>query len=112
MNPTASVLQTILRWAITSILSYLLAKKVITEELAQQINVGAIVAWAIPLLLPLIWGIYSHLKSHFKLNAALSLPAGSTKADVQAVVSDSSTADIISTQPKPDVIRRMRVDPQ
>lgn len=105
MEKTSTILGAVLRWALTSLLAFLLAHKIITEEQAAQVNVSAIIGWTLPLLVPLAWSIYQKLRAHFKLNAALALPRGSTHDEVQAVVRESSTSDIISTQPKPSAIK-------
>lgn len=112
MNPTAaSITAAILRWMITAAISFLLAKKVITEEMAHQINVANVALAATPLVLTLLWSIYANLKAHFKINTALALPSGSTPQDVHAVLKESSIAHVISTQPPQDAIRRLRVNP-
>jgi hypothetical protein len=92
-----SIIGTLIRWLLTSGIAFLLAHKVLTQEQASEVNITAIVTWAVPLLIPLLWALWVRLRSKFKLKLALNMNAGSTEAQVDKVVAQTNTSTIIKS---------------
>lgn len=92
-----AIIGTLIRWLLTSAIAFLLAHKVLTDQQASEINITAIVGWAVPLLIPLAWAVWVRLRNKFKLKLALNMSAGTTEAQVDKVVAQTNTGTIIKT---------------
>lgn len=99
MSPTAAIIGTVIRWALTTVIAFAVGHKWLTQEQAGQINIASIVAWAVPILVPLVWSIYVRLHSKAKLAVALSQPAGTPESSVNDIVAKQGITASIKSAP-------------
>jgi hypothetical protein len=105
MNTTGDiiklVLTTFVRYAVVAVSAWLVKEGIMEQGEADALKDPTTLAILVAGLLAVATGVYLRLKSRFRTNTALKMPAGATKKELDAVVSDSSVAQILSTAAPP-----------
>jgi hypothetical protein len=91
------VLTTFIRYAIVAVCAWLVKKGIFDQGTSAALQDPIVIASIVGALLATATGIYLRLKSRFKTNTALKMPANSTPDDLNAVVKDATLGQVLST---------------
>ena len=91
----------LVRWAITSIMAYLVAHHILSADQGASFTADFVhrALISLPLLAPLAWGLWVKYRSRVKLMTALSMPPSATENDVNAKIALGHPTPSVMTPP-------------